>query len=216
MSNSNIGHRQPEKKQANHRYAPGDIIDYEGVKLRFYGFQTDTVAWRCHVCPRAGRVYLFRPTSIANAIARSGAKRKPGYQVVGDEKRVTALGFLVEPSAFEEIITVDIEDMLPKYNFDPRRGQAALGREAEKLVAELLAEGRVSLPVDGWKTKFVTDKREQYTGADLIAEPAQPLRIQVKCDEPGGEKRVVPFPGQRNALGTLYLQYAERNPTGAH
>jgi len=176
------------------------------TQLVAYGIQTEESDIRVHVCPQVRRVYVYPTECGMNAILTGKYIEKPGYQK-GIETP-TATGYIVPPFDIRKCSSIKICDAAWKHiKFSPSDSLAEKGRKAEKLVRGMLKHGLLPVPMNG---RQVTDEDIQKLGQDILvikghAIDQEDIRIQVKCDYPGGEKHL-------GGTGNLFLQVSECNP----
>jgi len=170
-----------------------------------YGIQNEQSDIRVHVCPVARRVYVYPTDCGLQAIEMGNYPQRNGYQRDVDEP--TARGYLVPPFDIEKCVGLTFRSTAwDKINFQSTDDTSEKGIKAIQLVKGMLRQGLFPAPFLG---REVTDKDIQIDGTDIIVNSngsaSGILRLQVKCDYPGGEKSL-------GGTGNLFLQTAERNP----
>lgn len=173
-------------------------------KLFDYGIQTEDSHIRAHVCPRARRVYVYPTAQGIEALSK-------GIDALGYQPGVTgatAKGKLVKPFDIPKCVSLQINDRVwDAFNFDIKAETTKKGEKAVKLVVRMIKEGLFPLPA-GIIIDPNVSKAIQIKGDDIYVWTQKScVKIQVKCDFPGGEKNL-------GGTGHLYLQTAERNPLG--
>jgi hypothetical protein len=180
------------------------------TELVDYGIQNEQSDIRVHVCPKARRVYVF-PTECGVEAVRSGQYRL----VEGRQKGVdvpTSMGYLVPPLEIEGCAAICLRDVTwADLDFTDTDTLEQKGRKATRLVKGMLRKRRLPIPMEG--EVRATDITEERQGQDIIltvkrSGALKSLRIQVKCDYPGGEGE--------GCTGNLFLQVQECNPLGIH
>jgi len=178
-------------------------------KLYNYGIQNEESDIRVHVCPIAKRVYVY-PTACGLAAVKSGKHpKKSGYQK--GFNLPTATGYLVPPFQIKRCVSIKMRDSVwASLNFKENETTIQKGTKAERLVEGMILNGLLPIPA---LTKKISRKDLQIKGQDIIipsgAITQTDIRIQVKCDFPGGEKSL-------GGTGNLFLQVQERNPGNCH
>jgi len=172
-------------------------------ELVSYGIQNEKSDIRAHVCPLAGRVYVYRTRDGLSVIEKRGGELKtaPAFQ----RGIKTAEGYLVPPRLIPNMRRVRIPaSWIEHYRFSDDDDLSLKGRKATDLVCHMLRSGAFPLWVEAGE---VTDHDIQISGMDIYVKAS--TRIQVKMDYRGGE-------GDPPVTGNLYLQVAERNPFGIY
>jgi len=171
-----------------------------------YGIHNEQSDLRVHVCPQARSIYVYPTASGIAAIDPNIHQKVKGYQDGIDYP--TAEGFLVPPMGIAQCILLQVRPSVwDTLSFSTADTTTVKGVKAVRLVVGMLKAGLFPLP--GLPEENI-DRLIQINGTDITVEIMQRIvRIQVKCDYPGGEKR---FGG----TGRLFLQIAEINPLGRH
>jgi hypothetical protein len=172
------------------------------TKLVNHGIQNESSDVRVHVCAGIRRVYVF-PTRYAKDAAENHLKDayfayQPGVH------GPTATGVRVQPQDIRGCVSLEINDAVWEWaNFKSSDDTSAKGAKAQSIVMAMLKRGMIPLPVAS--SEAITDLELQVSGTDiLVRQGGRAVRVQVKCDIPGGARGL----GGRG----LFLQLSERNP----
>lgn len=170
-----------------------------------YGIQNEESDIRIHVCPQVRRVYVY-PTQYGIQAIESGQYHQvPGYQK--DIEVPTSMGYLVPPLDIERCVSLELKDKTWEHmGFSANDSLKQKGDKAERLVRGMLKNGMLPLPMKGQQ---ITDADIQKRGQDILVIEKDGIRIQVKCDFKGGEKKL-------GGTGNLFLQVQECNPLDIH
>lgn len=174
-----------------------------------YGIQNEKSDLRAHVCPKARRVYVFR-TEDALAVTDTGRYiQVQAYQPGWEEP--TATGYLVPPFDIPNCVSVTVRPCAwERLNFSDADNLSTKGRKAMSLVSQMIRRGLFPLPFfEAADTSLALDINGEDITVTARSPEQQKLRIQVKCDYPGGEKEL-------GGSGNLFLQISECNPLGIH
>lgn len=162
-----------------------------------HGIEADKSDIRVHVCPVAGRVYIFTASAAIDAIASGNCRETEAY--TGTVK--SSAGWLVKPDNIKDIKRLDLPAKWWKFiDILEDDDTSTKGRKAENLIRALILKHK--FPEMGYPVA-VEDVDMQHDGHDLLI-PAK--TIQVKCDYRGGE----------GGTGNLYIERAECNPLRKH
>lgn len=173
-------------------------------KLVDYGAQNETSDYRIHVAYNAMRVYVFPTESARSIISRNRQSGIEPKQVYTDQI-ITASGYTVAISHIAGLQEVIIPpDIWHKHPIRKNMLTTTKGLLATEIVVDLLKRNMIPLPV---KIDMADDKSIQISGTDILINSS--LRLQVKCDLPGGDKRY-------GGTGNLFIQIAECNPYQRH
>ncbi len=173
------------------------------TRLVEYGIQTEGSNFRAHVCVLAKTLYVYRTEDGVRCALDS---RYP-ERSVPTGSIITAKGRIVPPSAIDGCMRTDIPShILAQYTIQETDSPTVKGRKATHIVATMMREGHFPFLII--PHVVAEGERVQFEGIDIIA--TADFRVQVKCDFPGGEKKL----GGRT--GNLFLQTAECNPYGSH
>lgn len=170
-------------------------------ELTNYGIEQEHTDIRIHVCVRVKRLYVYSRDAALLAIRTHDYPVKDAYT----ERVKTAEGYAVSWNDIADCREVWLHGSY--WRVDPIREDMTTsekGAAAGHIVSRALEGGYVPLPM---KVEVVTDPHTQIDGIDIVARCA--LRIQVKCDFGGGDKK---FGG----TGNLFIQTSELNPKQAH
>lgn len=186
--------------QTQHRVYPGNTA------LVKHGIQTEQSDLRAHVCPVAGMVYVY-PTKEGVAAINTGNHRQLKTRTGAI---VTAVGYVVPPSAILRVAKVKLGYLLTQYPIAYTDSTTHKGKQAVNIVAELFRLGAFPLYLGAQETRSM---ELQISGTDILIDAKVKLKVQVKCDYNGGE----PAKGERSTpsgyvTGNLYLQTEECNP----
>lgn len=174
-------------------------------ELHQYGIMQEDSDHRAHVCPVAGKVYVFDTPEACRVIRDGEYPLRPAYQKGVNGK--TATGWLVPPADLEAAEIHIRECTWNYFSFSDAERAPTKGRKATRLVVAMLRKGLFPLPAcpDG-----DVGVEADLDGKDIVATIEQHTRtIQVKCDYRGGREGL-------GGTGNLYLQKAERNPRNLH
>jgi len=164
-----------------------------------YGIQNEASDMRVHVCIEAQSVYIFPTESGRQALRENPNLTRRNISL--DGKIVTAEGFAVPVSSIPNIeIKLIPNKLMMTYPIHQTETTTQKGTKAVAITLVMLKNGDISLPLNG---KSVPDLEFQVSGSDIIVN--SDLRVQVKCDYRGGERRL-------GGTGNLFLQIAECNP----
>lgn len=166
-----------------------------------YGIEQERTDIRIHVCVRVKRLYVYSRDAALLAIRTHSYPVKPAYQ----DGMKTAEGYAVPWTDIADCREVWLHGSY--WRVDPIREDMTTtekGAAAANIVSRALQGGYVPLPI---QVQVVEDRSTQIAGVDLVAHCA--LRLQVKCDFGGGDKK---FGG----TGNLFIQTSELNPKQAH
>ncbi len=177
------------------------------TRLVEYGIQTEGSNYRAHVCILAKALYVYR--TVDGVRCATDPRFREGEAPTGNI--ITAKGRLVPPHAIASCMRTDIPPHILTKNMILRTDHPTVkGRRATYIVAAMMQEGYFPLILD--PRIEPEGSAIQIKGIDIIA--TADLRIQVKCDFRGGEKKC--DPNNPEITGNLFLQTAECNPYGAH
>ena len=170
-----------------------------------YGIQNEQSDIRVHVCPVVKRVYVYPTSCGLRAVETGNYPLVNAYQEGVEEP--TATGHIVPPFDIEQCVSLTFRSTAWDYiGFLRNDNTSEKGDKAVKLVEGMLKQGLFPLPFLG---REVTDRDIQIDGTDIIVNTngndRGTLRLQVKCDYPGGEKGL-------GGTGNLFLQKTEQNP----
>lgn len=169
-----------------------------------YGIQNEASDYRIHVAYNAMRVYVF-PTESARLLISQNERNGIEPKQVYTGEIITAKGYLVALSYIAGLQEVIIPpDIWNRYSIRKDMLTSTKGLLATEIVVDLLKRDMIPLPV---KIDMADDKSIQISGTDILINSA--LRLQVKCDLPGGDKRY-------GGTGNLFIQIAECNPYQRH
>lgn len=177
----------------------------QNSKLVDYGIQNESSDIRVHVCPVVQRVYVY-PTHCGVAVIESGKyKIVSGYQKGFDF--ATAKGYLVPPFDIPRCASITLRKTVWAYiGFVQDDTTSQKGNKALRLVIGMIKKGLLPIPALG---EEISEHDIQIKGQDIIIKSGaitqKDIRIQVKCDYPGGEKLL-------GGSGNLFLQIQECNP----
>ena len=167
--------------------------------LMDYGIQNEVSDFRTHVTG-AMYTYIF-PT--ANAKSLTARAEHVGLKKVSVFTRgiETAQGYPVPISWIEGLQEILIPQQIwDRFRIHDKMDTSKKGMLATSIVVELLKNDMVPLPV---RLNHADSKAFQVSGTDILINAS--LRLQVKCDLPGGQKRY-------GGTGNLFIQTAECNP----
>jgi len=167
-------------------------------KMVDYGIQNEQSNFRLHVCYVASYVYIF-PTKEGKKAVDSGVYGTKNVSL--DGRLTTAKGCLIPVSGIGGIHAVAMPPTIAqKYAIHQDMTTSTKGFMAMQIALQMLKLGIVPLPV---QVDVSDDNAIQIAGTDILVNSE--LRIQVKCDLRGGEKRY-------GGTGNLFLQTHECNP----
>lgn len=169
--------------------------------LTNYGIEQERTDIRIHVCVRVKRLYVYSREAALLAIRTHQYAIKSAYQ----DGMKTAEGYAVPWNDIADCREVWLHGSYWRVN--PIRDDMSTtekGAAAAHIVSRALQGGYVPLPM---QVLEVTDRATQIDGVDLVTRCA--LRLQVKCDFHGGERK---FGG----TGNLFIQLSEANPYQRH
>ena len=181
----------------------------QNKQLVDYGIQTEDSDIRVHVCPRARRVYVYPTACGLAAIATGKYRAVKGYQKGFGFP--TATGYPIPPFDIPRCSSITIRNCAwEEMAFQDEDTTTAKGEKAQRLTLGMLRAGLLPIPALG---EEIDEKDIQIKGQDIIirngAITNKDIRIQVKCDYPGGEKEL-------GGTGNLFLQVQECNPGNYH
>lgn len=173
------------------------------VDLVEHGIQTEQSDLRVHVCPNAGKVYVFPTKLVVEHIKQARYTAKSVYTVVNGKKVCTAKGYVVPVENIPGIRAVGAATIISGAGFREDDSTSEKGNKAVFVVENLIRVGHFPLAT---QPEFVRDATIQKSGTDLIVSATH--RLEVKCDYNGGS------PKTAGVTGNLFLQFAECNPLG--
>lgn len=163
--------------------------------LHEHGIDADHSDYRAHVCFAEGMIYLYATTDMRELLL---TRDYPIFE------SATSRGYLVPVDDVPNCQRIPVP-VKWRTNLSTRvteESSTTTKRQwSEMLVQRMLERGYVSLPLTA---TCVNSRDGQLAGHDLRV--SLDCSIQVKCDWNGGA----------NGTGNLYIETAERNPTGAH
>lgn len=183
----------------------GQVEVEEKYGLIKYGIYNEGSDIRAHVCPIAGKVYVFETAEGVKAIDERKHRLAKVPNFIDGKRVIAALGYLVPPDDINGIKVIPASDVIDSVGFRSDDNTSTKGRKGVEVVAILLASGRFPLWIRD--PEEVTGRTLQISGTDIIVN-AQ-IKIQVKADVPGGAKK-------HGGTGNLFLQTHERNYMKAH
>ncbi len=168
-----------------------------------YGIQNEESDIRVHVCPNIKRVYVF-PTKSGQEAIKKYKNNTYGYQE--NISHPTAKGKLIPWQKIKNCISIEFRDSAwDAMNFSEKDDISDKGKKATRLISEAIKNGLFPIPLID-KCDSSLPKEIEIKGQDIIIYIAsQIINIQVKCDYPGGDKKL-------GGSGFLYLQTHEINP----
>ena len=170
-----------------------------------YGIQNEVSDFRAHVAYLAMRIYVFPTASVRKLLSQAeyyGLQIASAYQTGNHGRIETAQGYKVPTSYIEGMQEVVIPpDVYQSHRIDERMLTTNKGLAATEIVIAMLKRDMIPLPV---RLDPADSKALQIEGTDILINSA--LRLQVKCDYRGGDRRYV------GCTGNLYIQVAECNP----
>ena len=167
-------------------------------KMVDYGIQNEQSNFRLHVCYVASYVYIF-PTKEVKKAVDSGVYGPKNVSL--DGRLTTAKGCPIPVSGIGGIHAVAMPPTIAqKYAIHQDMTTSTKGFMAMQIALQMLKLGIVPIPV---QVDVSDDNAIQIAGTDILVNSE--LRIQVKCDLRGGEKRY-------GGTGNLFLQTHECNP----
>ena len=170
------------------------------MNLVEYGIQTEKTDYRAHVCFVDQGVYLYRTDEALELLSTCEYPIKEAHQTGVDH--ATARGYIVPIPDIPNIRRFEIpSEWLAKFPVSKDSDTSAKGKAALQIVKAMLKRGKIAFSMS---SNDIQDKKLQIEGADIIIDCH--IRIQVKCDWPGG----------LSCSGSLYIQTHECNPKGAH
>lgn len=163
-----------------------------------YGIQTDKSDYRAHVCPRDQAVYVFETSRMASFVGLNIFGKIPARQK--GVQGVSGYGYTVPLKCVPWCLGVEIpKDLqIPVERWETMdtigKGDSSVDTVKAMVERELIRFGR---PSEVHKVpKGSLDA--QWLLGDLVVG----LRVEVKCDLPGGMM----------GTGNLYIQTEEKNP----
>jgi len=175
------------------------------TRLVDYGIQSCESEYTVHVCPKSGKVYVFR-TQIGQELARTHLylEKSVWTKLPGNKRCETAKGYPVPWNHFAGIRFYDIpDDLLRTHGKLEKASTSQKGGWAEQVFQKMCEHGLIDHDTT---SATVDDLDRQIRGIDV---EVQAPTYQVKYDGPGGHKE---FGG----TGNLFLQTQECNPLGLH
>ena len=172
-----------------------------------YGIREEGSHFRVHVCYPIMRMYVFSTDKGRGALMRAEREGLRRMTVLtGDIP--TAYGYAIPISWIEGISDVLIPlDLWKRYPIERKiMVTSQMGQLAAYIVYESLLRNLVPLPV---QPNHADTKALQIEGTDILINAI--LKLQVKCDMPGGDSRYCDLNG-RAATGNLFIQTDECNP----
>lgn len=172
------------------------------TRLSEHGIQNELSDVRVHVCSGVRRIYVFPTRSGKEAAERCLSEVYSAFQP--GVEGATAICVRVPPFDIRGMVEISINDLVwDQMDLKSDEDTSVKGAKAQNLVLEMLHRGMIPLPVAS--ASEITDLELQHSGSDItVGCGNRTVRIQVKCDIPGGSKHL----GGRG----LCLQLAERNP----
>lgn len=175
------------------------------TQLKNFGIQNWESEYMIHVCPKPGKVYIYK-TEIGQDAADSGLypQKSVWTKLPNGSKCETARGYAVPWHRLAGIRFYNIpNDLLQAHKRVARASPSRKGRWAEWVFQEMRKRGLIDHDTS---SIMVNDLGAQLRGIDI---EIQAPTYQVKYDGPGGHKE---FDGS----GNLFLQTDECNPLGFH
>lgn len=171
----------------NIQQAPNGLYDY--------GIQTESSDVRVHVCVIAQRVYIYRTAVCHDLVALRGHEQR-GAKIDG---QLSATGYLVPPENIPGCRSYLIPpDLITSANLRLTDSELRKGEKAAEIAKQMLRRGLMVVPLD--VEDIPENTIQQVSGIDLHV---RPVRLQVKCDYRGGERK-------HGGTGNLFIQTAER------